>query len=420
MSQKHSVNLDILRGFAAIIVLIVHLNGSVDFDKYFGQKISVYYNMPGHLAVLVFFILSGFVIGLNTPKLNNSAQIKEYIMKRVVRLFPLYAFAIILTLCTQLYSWQVILSNLFFISVPLGNVMGNAFPLWSLHFEVVFYITYIFISYFNISLSLLVKLLITTSVLLFAFFHNKPVNPLMVSYIIGLLFWITGAWLSKIKNWPVWNISGSRIASIFLLMFCLQNLSIYGPLLKTLNIPTYIYHDPPYHWYQQRIMYLNLFFYPFTLVLIMSLIRVYHKINNYLVYFFFIASLLRVIMLWKVYSLKYIVEQHYVIPITFLFTSIILWGLNFDFKPLALKAIKSTAFFSNISYAVYILHLPLIFVFGNIVTTSVPGFLIKLFAYLATLYIVSYIMELKVQPIIKNFFIRKKTRLVESPIKLNN
>ena len=153
----HNKNLDILRGFAALIVFIGHFNQLTDkFDPTYGRALSVYYNFPGSLSVLMFFILSGYVIGINTPPLTNSLLIKDYIKKRLVRIVPIYFIAIIFTAMIGHYTWPQIFSNLFFVSVPLGNWMDGNFPLWSLNFELIYYFVFIFFSFYQHNRALLI------------------------------------------------------------------------------------------------------------------------------------------------------------------------------------------------------------------------------------------------------------------------
>ena len=410
MPPKHSVNLDILRGLLALIVVIAHLNAfPTHFDKNFGKLFSVYYNFPGGISVLGFFILSGYVIGLNHPELSDKKMIKSYIKKRLIRIVPIYFVAIIFTALITWgdYSWKLILSNLFFVSVPLGNILDEAFPLWSLHYELFCYTLFIFVSYFKLGLARTLKVLLIVTVILFLFFHKVRVHPLFITYLIGFIFWITGAMLAQIKTFPYWNISASRMISIFLLMFCLQNLNPYGPILKVLHFSTVDYSG--YIWYQAKILYPDLFFYPLTILFILSLTHSYSKTYKFLIYFLFIAATLRLFMLVRVYGFNYLIQEHYVIPVTVLIISILFWLLNFQINGKAKKIIKSLASLSAISYAMYIIHLPIMNLFGKIVTTSIFYFIIKFIAFWVVLFIVCYFLELKFQPFIKKLFRGKST-----------
>jgi len=402
----HNKNLDILRGFAALIVFIGHFNQLTDkFDPTYGRALSVYYNFPGSLSVLMFFILSGYVIGINTPPLTNSLLIKDYIKKRLVRIVPIYFIAIIFTAMIGHYTWPQIFSNLFFVSVPLGNWMDGNFPLWSLNFELIYYFVFIFFSFYKISLSKTIKGTLITIGLLFAFSHNKPIHPLFISYTVGFLFWITGAFLAQKKDMPYWNISGIRLIAIFVLIFGLQNLNPYGPFMKMIRIPIYEY---PASYNFPRIFYFNLYFFPFTLVIILGLTHMYTRFGKYIVYFYFLTMSARVLMLVKVYGWHYIIDDHYVVPVLALIVSMLLWVANFKISPAITKIIKSTAALSSISYAIYIMHAPSILFFGNFPAPNIYLFVLKIIIFLVTFFGACYLLELKLQPVIRNYFRKKK------------
>lgn len=409
--NKHSANLDILRGLLALIVVVAHLNSDpLHFDKAYGTLFSIFYNFPGNLCVLVFFILSGYVIGLNHPTLENKEMIWTYIKKRVVRIAPIYSIAILFTVVfsREHYTWQVVLSNLLYLSVPAGNLMDDAFPIWSLHYEMVCYGIFIFIAYFKLSLPRTLQVLFAATALLFVFFHNAAVHPLVLTYLIGYIFWLTGAMLAQIKTFPHWDISHSRIMALFLLMFCVQNLTPYGPILKALHISTMDYKA--YDWYKAKILYSDLFFYPLTVLLILALTHSYSRVARFLIYFTFGALLFRLVMLIKVYGLHYIIDGHFVIPVSVLFVSIVLWFLNFRLSEGAKKVVGYTASLSAISYAIYIIHVPLMRCMGLYTAPSFPIYVLKFIVYWILLIGVSYVLEMKFQPFVKQLVFGKPVR----------
>ena len=62
------------------------------------------FQAPGHLSVLIFFILSGYVIGLTNQRPLEAASIGTYLKKRIVRIYPIYLLSILLALgCTDNY-----------------------------------------------------------------------------------------------------------------------------------------------------------------------------------------------------------------------------------------------------------------------------------------------------------------------------
>src|SRR4051812_9204490 len=88
-----------LRGLCAVVVAISHF---LTFNFFQSFEIP-YYNFLVHLefaheAVLIFFVLSGYVIGLNhinTP--CNKKNVIAYLKKRALRLYPIYVLAVIIS-----------------------------------------------------------------------------------------------------------------------------------------------------------------------------------------------------------------------------------------------------------------------------------------------------------------------------------
>lgn len=157
---------DGLRGLAAMVVVFHHV------FTIFPNIFNVYrvdhaelYNVASIIselnvsAVMLFFVISGFSIRLSTQRLDlkEKRDLLIYACKRVSRLVPLYLFAIGLTAVLAVvsgklgqgqYGLTTFLGNLFFMQTPVstrGNWFapyGDNYPLWSLSFEMWFYLIY--------------------------------------------------------------------------------------------------------------------------------------------------------------------------------------------------------------------------------------------------------------------------------------
>ena len=75
---NHNQNLNILRLFAAFMVLLVHINGLCYQWEFAGA---------GKYGVKLFFILSGYLI---TQSLSKEQSLKQYFKKRVISIVPAY------------------------------------------------------------------------------------------------------------------------------------------------------------------------------------------------------------------------------------------------------------------------------------------------------------------------------------------
>jgi len=168
--------IDALRGVAALFVLLHHFmvffsdaleNATNDSIN----KILIFISDLNSEAVLFFFIISGFCIGLS---LNGSLPHKKrdvllYIKKRFIRIMPIYFLALFITFLVGVftnstnydssYKLSNLLGNLFFLQTPEGvkhwfSPYGHNGPLWSLSYEMFFYLFFLPFSYFLRKLSL--------------------------------------------------------------------------------------------------------------------------------------------------------------------------------------------------------------------------------------------------------------------------
>jgi peptidoglycan/LPS O-acetylase OafA/YrhL len=141
-AQKNSA-LEVLRGSAALIVLVGHL-----YSKINGlPQISLlkYLLNWGTEAVIIFFILSGFVIRLSQER--RARSLRQFMVDRLIRLYPLYLIVVLFSFWVALIRGAKVtipdlFGNLLFLQSLQADIVG-VFPtneaLWSLSFEMTFY-----------------------------------------------------------------------------------------------------------------------------------------------------------------------------------------------------------------------------------------------------------------------------------------
>ena len=151
MNRNFSLYLDVIRFFAATIVLLHHLS-----DLLFNSEMRIF-NI-GHEAVVIFFVLSGYVISYSVKV--KSYDYKTYFLARFSRIYSVAIPALLLTIvldvigttiCRACYQdiyvaldYPVIrflasitfTGELWFVSIlSFSNI-----PFWSIHYEVFFYV----------------------------------------------------------------------------------------------------------------------------------------------------------------------------------------------------------------------------------------------------------------------------------------
>ena len=88
------VELDAIRGIAALMVVLYHYTTWYVQSVGFSSTAPLFEFWQGRLGVYLFFIVSGFVIFLTLEKCDN---IKSFIVSRVARLYPAYWVCVIIT-----------------------------------------------------------------------------------------------------------------------------------------------------------------------------------------------------------------------------------------------------------------------------------------------------------------------------------
>lgn len=183
-------NLQIVRGVAAILVVITHFFGA-DLNR-----VSPYF---GHMGVDIFFTLSGFLMVYSQ---NESKGSIKFFMGRVKRIYPAYLILSIplIILAIGTVKPYVLVANLFLLpgfNDPKYTIIN--YPAWTLVYEMIFYV--LFAAALLISKKRTVSCLITVfaiicSVKIFSGTYEKQgwVNlgyilgdPLMLNFAVGCM-----------------------------------------------------------------------------------------------------------------------------------------------------------------------------------------------------------------------------------------
>lgn len=161
MKKNRLEKLEALRGFAALYVVLFHtLPQKIMLG---GINIGLLFRF-GPEAVIVFFVLSGFVIKYTYQK-SADKSFKYYFTRRFIRLYIPLLFIFLLGYLIKCYSegtlanpeWRTLLGNIFMLqdvisqkpNVIAAAYMGNG-VLWSLSYEWWFYtLFFVLVSYIN-------------------------------------------------------------------------------------------------------------------------------------------------------------------------------------------------------------------------------------------------------------------------------
>ena len=211
-----SAQLDSLRGFSALIVLFTHANQLLIGPSY--QGFLGIGGLLAQFAVMVFFVLSGFLIGKSLTRnvhQNKELHLSSYLFDRFNRIYPPLLFSIFLVIILLWISpWffasginlyisnnpylaregfiataSSIISSALFLNGFIGETISANGPLWSLSYEVWYYVLAAFL--FK-SKNIIYAFLAIALVLILGILNH--------SFIIHAVVWFLGLALCLLHN----------------------------------------------------------------------------------------------------------------------------------------------------------------------------------------------------------------------------
>lgn len=145
--------IDLLRGIAALMVVVVHVFGNSQVCSYYAHQIAQF----GQLGVQLFFVLSAYTLSNSLDKSGFSMNVPKYfafLTKRYFRIAPLFYFGLMLYFLVRVYfndpmkyTFLTITSNLLLLhGIYLTPASSNAVPGgWSVGAEFLFYMIFPFL-----------------------------------------------------------------------------------------------------------------------------------------------------------------------------------------------------------------------------------------------------------------------------------
>ena len=244
--------IDALRGIAAALVVLFHMT---PFFNYLDPDAGKLLGGGAYLGVSVFFIISGFVMGVATM---NDQSVKNFLLSRVFRVYlPTIVAAVLYCLIVHKSAEPLDLLSL----IPNGGPapyygFGVYFITWTLTYEIVFYLIYaasMLISWEHRSETAIAVILFNCVVLQliatkgFTFdpgavpeisiFNSPKANSLlsMLSNPINLLFCLGIAWFrfrgtieASVRRIPTWRLFAYMAAALAVVAMGYMTVSGHG------------------------------------------------------------------------------------------------------------------------------------------------------------------------------------------------
>ncbi|MEB0260636.1 MULTISPECIES: acyltransferase [unclassified Mucilaginibacter] len=391
LKNKYNPAIEQYRGLCALLVMMEHGTGHTDMlFKNFTWPLYFNYFGAGFLSVIMFFCISGYVIGITNS--NTNFSIWPYIKNRMVRLYPIYLISI--ALCVIIaggITVYVLFGNIFFLQNDTPY-FGFKVPIfinyvtWTLNSEVLYYLLFILIIYLKPKVwRLLLFMLVLTLLVTIA----PP--SFLAGYVNGYYFWILGLFIgwNLIKGDNDIPIQPVPILSLLFLHLCQHHLGIGQMILHTLGVYTY----SGLNW---------LFDIPFCLM-VMSILT--NRDNAFLRFNKIVCfTLPTFVFIFLIATNRIFEDVRWMMCLIYWILSL---AFYFERKASAFISDKLTGV-GKISYALYLLHVPVALLIKKLISISNPTaeIVVKYLLWISITFSLSILLELYLQPAIRKTLTR--------------
>ncbi len=363
-TKNHLDGLLALRGFACLMVVNIHCNPPRNALFYQSYNLSWLTFSHGPVAVWIFFVLSGYLMGkvFYTERYTPDVQgVLNFWRNRAIRILPLYYFAVFI-LCLFVYTeifkieyWGYLIRVCTFTyhSQMVSQQIAFDYALWSLSTEIQFYILIPFI---------------------YNFFRHRLMNQkhiliaavcvIGVTFVLKLIAWIS--FRNQISEqmeyaFKYWYAPLSNSLDLFLCGFLINPLLKYQHLnrLKISN---------NFKWLNSSKKIISV-----ILLLVLYLFTAYHLYHQEL------WGLIGRPSGWRTSTTIFLLQ-----PLTAIITSFFIFAFESEdyygftkneklsFATILRNPFRILEILGNLSYGIYIWHMPIIGKITPVFTSDIP------------------------------------------------
>ncbi len=397
LSRTFDFNLEALRGIAAILVVWHHvIEHQYWLDPHYIPTGIFTFNPSGHLSVLVFFVLSGYVIGRVHLLPLERKDILPYLKKRFVRIYPIYFISTVIGLLVARSSYPAttIVSNLTMTQNFLAPTIFENNPAWSLNFEILFYLLFVPLSFFRLNTPLVAVVFAVIGII-----ANIYGYYLGAGYSLGFAFWLCGVMMARHLQRPIAPSFPLMVSMLFLLISLREFNSLtlwFTGLAKLLANPSNFEAGP--------VQIADLSNLPYCVLLVLVFASRDFPYRKYVVP---VLVLLPAFAFYKrLHHLEEFQNKGIILPTCFYILAIVVYFFRNRLEGLCSRFIHQLSSTGAWSYGLYVMHFPIIAIFVRIdaFSGSIATFVIRLLCYILLCFAASYFLEKKFQPWIKQFF----------------
>lgn len=148
-NPRHLGSVDALRGLAAIYVACFHVT-MVPSPHLAMPDWARPFIVSGSAGVAMFFVVSAFTLSISWfSRKDGSHQVRNFYLRRLFRIVPLFYFLLAVTLLRDWFSWhaihsvkEILLSASMLFNLVPGHSLGIVGASWTIGVEILFYLMF--------------------------------------------------------------------------------------------------------------------------------------------------------------------------------------------------------------------------------------------------------------------------------------
>ncbi len=405
VQNAHRINPEALRGAVALFVVFHHVILFKPYlDPHYYPQFIAKFEPPGHFCVLIFFVLSGYVIGASNPTQLIGSKILPYLKKRFIRLYPIYFIALTFTLLiANPYPLHTIIASYAIMQNTFGDVILENKPTWSLNYEVIYYLLFIPLSYYKVKPIYVVFGSVAIGLLNYALFPQFNV-PVISAYAYGFAYWAVGWCLAYYLKNKEASFSYSKLFGGLFLVLSHGLLSIQYYLADKLlfsKIHTQFIFPDSVDPFRRIVSLVDLCDLPYCILLVVLFAGIKFRCKKYFINVLMFLPLLAIAQTLLHYKQlnSHDIGLFTLSMICYTSSLTLYYAPQAIFEGISKKVVAACIKLGTISYGLYIFHFPILIGFSKISAFSGTGvaYAARFLSYIFICLLVGFVMEKRYQ-----------------------
>ncbi len=255
--KNRAIEFDIARALAIFLILFHHLpQHSFDFHVFYLKghllDLTFLYWWESYLGLGLFVFISGYLLNMGNPSFERWRDIKQFMLKRYIRIFPLYIIALVLFIAlsgdirSSLNICAFLLNLLGLQIIFASKYCSPLLTLWFVGLILSYYYLFIILVKFGAAISRLITLVF--AIFLFSGLLIQRMGWMDERFLFYLAPFVAGILGAKYKLIEKMKFSHAIIISLLLIIFVGFHIAFVSPreilrFLSFIGVTNFVLHN---------------------------------------------------------------------------------------------------------------------------------------------------------------------------------